>query len=43
MKFLMEGKLIDSRYEKRVERFLEEFEWYIEALTNQRKTKGTPY
>jgi len=41
--FNEDGKLIDSRYEKRVERFLEEFEWYIEALTNQRKTKGTPY
>jgi hypothetical protein len=25
------GKLIDGRYKKRVKRFLEEFEWYIEA------------
>jgi NAD(P)H-dependent FMN reductase len=38
-----DGKLIDQRYEKRVVRFLEEFEWYIEALKNQRQIKGTPY
>jgi NAD(P)H-dependent FMN reductase len=37
------GKLIDGRYEKRVKRFLDEFEWYIEALKNQRATKGSPY
>jgi NAD(P)H-dependent FMN reductase len=37
------GKLIDERYEKRVKRFLDEFEWYIEALKNQRERKGTPY
>ena len=37
------GKLIDQRYEKRVVRFLEEFEWYIEALKNHRETKGTLY
>ena len=37
------GKLIDQRYEKRVKRFLDEFEWYIEALKNQRETWGTPY
>jgi NAD(P)H-dependent FMN reductase len=37
------GKLIDTRYEKRVIRFLDEFEWYIEALKNQRQTKSTPY
>lgn len=36
------GKLIDEAYEKRVKRFLDEFEWYIEALKNQRE-KGTPY
>jgi NAD(P)H-dependent FMN reductase len=36
------GKLIDDRYERRVKRFVEEFEWYIEALKNQR-TMGTPY
>jgi NAD(P)H-dependent FMN reductase len=33
------GKLIDERYEKRVKRFLDEFEWYIEALKNQRKKR----
>ena len=37
------GKLIDQTYEKRVKRFLDEFEWYIDALKNQRETKGTPY
>ena len=36
------GKLVDDRYDKTVVRFLEEFEWYIEALKNQRKN-GTPY
>jgi NAD(P)H-dependent FMN reductase len=36
------GKLIDEKYDKRVKRFLEEFEWYIEAFKNQR-AKGTPY
>ncbi|PWU79646.1 MAG: NADPH-dependent FMN reductase [Candidatus Nitrosopolaris wilkensis] len=36
------GKLIDEGYNKRVVRFLDEFEWYIEAFRNQRKN-GTPY
>jgi NAD(P)H-dependent FMN reductase len=36
------GKLVDERYNGRVVRFLDEFEWYIEALRNQRKN-GTPY
>ncbi len=36
------GKLVDERYDKIVVRFLDEFEWYIEALKNQRKN-GTPY
>jgi NAD(P)H-dependent FMN reductase len=36
------GKLKDERYDKRVIRFLDEFEWYIEAFKNQR-AKGTPY
>ena len=36
------GKLVDERYDKKVVRFLDEFEWYVEALTNQRKN-GTPY
>ena len=29
------GKLIDQRYDKRVVQFLEEFQWYVEALYNQ--------
>jgi len=36
------GKLVDKNYDKRVNRFLDEFEWYIEAFKNQRE-KGTPY
>ena len=36
------GKIRDQLYEKRVIRFIEEFEWYIEAFKNQR-AKGTPY
>jgi len=36
------GKLLDENYDKRVNRFLDEFEWYIEAFKNQRE-KGTPY
>jgi NAD(P)H-dependent FMN reductase len=40
--FNEEGTLIDDAYNKRVSKFLAEFEWYIEAFKNQR-TKGTPY
>src|SRR3712207_3124620 len=36
------GRLREQLYEKRVIRFIEEFEWYIDALKNQR-AKGTPY
>ena len=36
------GKLLDKNYEKRADRFLEEFEWYMNAFKNQRE-KGTPY
>ena len=36
------GELLDTNYERRFERFLDEFEWYINALSEQRK-KGTPY
>src|SRR5918912_3906675 len=37
------GKLINEKFERRVTQFLEEFEWYIDALKNQRETKSTPY
>jgi NAD(P)H-dependent FMN reductase len=40
--FSEHGELLDEIYDKRVIKFLTEFEWYIEALGNQRK-KGTPY
>jgi NAD(P)H-dependent FMN reductase len=36
------GTLIDEAYIKRIGKFLDEFEWYINALTNQRAL-GTPY
>jgi len=36
------GILIYEAYNKRVNKFLDEFEWYISALTNQRAL-GTPY
>ncbi len=37
-----EGELLDNNYEKRAGRFLDEFEWYIDAFKKQRE-KGTPY
>ena len=40
--FNEDGRLIDEAYNKRVSKFLAEFEWYIEAFKNQR-AKGTPY
>jgi NAD(P)H-dependent FMN reductase len=40
--FSEDGKLIDEAYDIRVSKFLDEFEWYIEAFKNQR-AKGTPY
>jgi NAD(P)H-dependent FMN reductase len=40
--FSEDGRLIDEAYNKRVSKFLAEFEWYIEAFKNQR-TKGAPY
>ncbi|MDW0217744.1 MAG: hypothetical protein QOK52_03400, partial [Nitrososphaeraceae archaeon] len=40
--FSENGELVDEVYDKRLTRFLSEFEWYLEALKKQRK-KGTPY
>ena len=40
--FSENGELLDDVYDKRVTRFLSEFEWYLEALKIQRE-KGTPY
>lgn len=37
-----DGNLVDEKYNERIKRFLDEFEWYIEAFKNQRE-KGTPY
>ncbi|WP_420545786.1 NADPH-dependent FMN reductase [Nitrosopumilus sp.] len=40
--FDKEGKLLAQEYDKRVQRFLDEFDWYLEAFKSQRD-KGTPY
>ena len=40
--FGVDGELLDKNYERRFERFFDEFEWYVTALSEQRK-KGTPY
>ncbi len=40
--FDQNGNLLALEYEKRAERFLDEFEWYLEAFKTQRQ-KGTPY
>jgi NAD(P)H-dependent FMN reductase len=37
-----DGELLDTNYERRFEKFFDEFEWYVSALYEQRK-KGTPY
>ena len=36
------GRLRNLVYDKRVKRFIEEFEWYIDTFKNPR-TNGTPY
>ncbi len=36
------GELLDKNYERRSEKFFDEFEWYVTALSEQRK-KGVPY
>jgi NAD(P)H-dependent FMN reductase len=36
------GELLDENYDRRAKRFLDEFEWYVDAFSEQRK-KGTPY
>ena len=40
--FDADGKLLDKNYEKRFSKFLDEFEWYVSALSKQREL-GTPY
>ena len=42
MVFDQNANLLDDTYDNRIIKFLEEFEWHIEALKNQR-AKGTPY
>ena len=36
------GTLLSHEYEKRIDRFLDEFDWYLEAFKTQR-ANGTPY
>ena len=38
-----DGNLLIQEYDKRVKRFLDEFDWYLEAFKSQRNKKGTPY
>ena len=40
--FDKEGKLIDKAYNRRFDRMLSEFQWYMEAFAWRRK-QGTPY
>lgn len=40
--FDVAGNLLDKNYEQRFSRFLDEFEWYVEALASKRMS-GTPY
>ncbi len=40
--FTEEGEAIDEAYNRRVQRFFDEFEWYLTALKQQRQ-QGTPY
>ena len=37
-----DGELLDENYERRISRFLDEFEWYVSALSKKRES-GTPY
>ena len=37
-----DGNMLAQEYNKRIERFLDEFDWYLEAFKTQRG-KGTPY
>lgn len=37
-----DGNLLDEEYDKKIKRFLDEFDWYVDAFKNQR-VKGTPY
>jgi len=39
----LDGQPQSESLPKRLDSFLDELEWYEEALQNQRKTKGTPY
>jgi len=36
------GEAVEKQYNKRVKRFIDEFEWYVSALKAQRET-GVPY
>jgi hypothetical protein len=36
------GKFVQEQYNKRITKFLDKFEWYLEAFKNQR-LKGVPY
>lgn len=41
--FEEDGTPKDEAYHRRAERFLDEFQWYAEALKAKRVEDGTPY
>ena len=41
--FAEDGAPSDDAWERRVGKFLDEIEWYAEALAAQRSKKGVPY
>jgi hypothetical protein len=41
--FAEDGTPSEAGWERRTERFLDEIEWYAEALVTQRQKKGVPY
>ena len=41
--FAEDGTPSDDAWERRVRKFLDEIEWYAEALASQREKKGVPY
>ncbi len=38
-----EGNAKDNSHDKKTKKFLDEFEWYLEALNNQKNNKGKPF
>ncbi len=41
--FAEDGTPVDQDWERRAGKFLDEIEWYAEALATQREKRGVPY